>query len=80
MPPTGGSSHKKGNQNDQLIWYNFVLRVRCVPTEKFSKGDLPLEYKGELVSEDKSYQREDLHGAELRSFLFFFKDGFKSLR
>ncbi|CAH3137970.1 unnamed protein product, partial [Pocillopora meandrina] len=49
-------------------------------TEKFSKGDLPLQYKGELVSEDEGYQREDLHVEELRSFLFFFKDGFKCLR
>lgn len=54
--------------------------MRCVPTEKFSKGDLPLQYKGELVSEDEGYQREDLHVEELRSFLFFFKDGFKCLR
>ncbi|CAH3165275.1 unnamed protein product, partial [Pocillopora meandrina] len=37
-------------------------------------------YKGELVSEDEGYQREDLHVEELRSFLFFFKDGFKCLR
>ncbi|CAH3143433.1 unnamed protein product, partial [Pocillopora meandrina] len=49
-------------------------------TEKFSKGDLPLQYKGKLVSEDEGYQREDLHVEEVRSFLFFFKDGFKCLR
>lgn len=54
--------------------------MRCVPTEKFSKGDLPLQYKGKLVSEDEGYQREDLHVEEVRSFLFFFKDGFKCLR
>lgn len=53
--------------------------MRCVPTEKFSKGDLPLQYKGELVTEDEGYQREDLHVEEIRSFLFFFKDGFLCL-
>lgn len=48
-------------------------------TKKFSKGEFLLEYKGELVSEDEGYQREESYGAELGSFLFFFKDGSKSL-
>lgn len=48
-------------------------------TKKFSKGDFLLEYKGELVSEDEGYQREELYEPKLGSFLFFFKDGSKCL-
>ena len=47
--------------------------------KSFSKGDFLLEYKGELVSENEGYQREESYEAELGSFLFFFKDGSKSL-
>ena len=48
-------------------------------TKKFSKGEFLLEYKGELVSEDEGYQREESYGAELGSFLFSFKDGSQCL-
>ena len=41
-------------------------------TKKFSKDDFLLVYKGELVTADEGYRREDLYHPDLGSFLFFF--------
>ena len=64
-----------------INWLGIILFLGrgVFTTKKFSKGDFLLEYKGELVSEDEGYQREDLYETELGSFLFFFKNGSKCL-
>jgi len=47
-------------------------------TKKFSKDGFLLVYRGELISADEGYRREESCHADLGSFLFFFKDGTKS--
>ena len=47
-------------------------------TKTFSKDDFLLVYKGELVTADEGYRREESYHPDLGSFLFFFKDGAKS--
>ena len=42
-------------------------------TKTFSKDDFLLVYKGELVTADEGYRREDLYHPDLGSFLFFLK-------
>ena len=46
-------------------------------TKEFSKGQFLLEYKGELISQDEGYSREQSYDEDLGSFLFFFKEGSK---
>ena len=50
---------------------------RCVSTKVFLKGQFLLEYKGELITQDEGFSREEEYDADLGSFLFFFKDGSK---
>ncbi|CAH3173486.1 unnamed protein product [Porites lobata] len=42
-------------------------------TKTFSKDDFLLVYKGELVTADEGYRREDSYHPDLGSFLFFLK-------
>ena len=42
-------------------------------TKTFSKDDFLLVYKGELVTADEGYRREDLYHSDVGSFLFFLK-------
>jgi len=47
-------------------------------TKEFFKDDFLLVYKGELVTAEEGYQREDSYHPDLGSFLFYFKDSAKS--
>ena len=42
-------------------------------TKTFSKDDFLLVYKGELVTADEGYRREESYHPNLGSFLFFLK-------
>ena len=45
----------------------------------FLKNDFLLEYKGELISYEEGCHREDTYSPDVGNFLFFFKNGCKSL-
>ncbi|XP_068739207.1 N-lysine methyltransferase KMT5A-like, partial [Montipora capricornis] len=49
---------------------NFIGRG-VFTTKEFSKGQFLLEYKGELISQDEGYSREQSYDEDLGSFLFF---------
>lgn len=42
-------------------------------TKVFLKGQFLLEYKGELITQDEGFSREEEYDADLGSFLFFLK-------